>query len=65
MEKKRKSNYKGFTESRKRANDKYIATKSRISFTMEPKERKRLEKMAKKAGLSLNAFIHAKVFDEL
>lgn len=51
-----------WNDAHKRANEKYLKKMSRLTITMTPEQRKKIEEEAAKAELSLTAYIIKKVF---
>ena len=56
--------YSGYTESRKRANKKYLDKQAEIRIRMLPEEKKEIERMALLEGKSVNQYIKDKLFDK-
>lgn len=54
----KKSTYKGFTEARARANEKYISKFVETKVRMTPEHREKVREHAENRGESLNAFIN-------
>ena len=56
MEDKKKSSYKGFTEARKTANEKYLNTLEDIKLRVPKGSREKYKQAAQARGKSLNQF---------
>ena len=53
--------YNGYTEARKKANEKYLAKQAEIKLRIKPEEKKIIEEKAREAGKSVNQYIKEKV----
>ena len=49
--------YNGYTEARKRCNERYLAKLATVKLRVSPEEKKIIEEKAKAAGKSVNKFI--------
>ena len=49
--------YNGYTEARKKANEKYLAKQAEIKLRIKPEEKKIIEEKARAAGKSVNQYI--------
>ena len=49
--------YNGYTEARKKCNEKYLAKFDKITIRITPEEHREIERLALAAGKSINQYI--------
>lgn len=54
-----------YTEARKRANEKYLASMRRIAIRMKPEEKERIESVCKAQGMSMQGYIKAAIAEKM
>ena len=59
------SNYKGYTDARKKANAKYISQFVELKVRVEPERRDAIKAHADAAGESVNAYINRAISDRM
>ena len=65
MAEEKKSTYKGLTESRKRANDKYLASQDEIKIRMPKGKKDEIKRHAAALGQSVNSFINDAIDEKI
>lgn len=61
----KKSTYKGLTESRKRANDKYLSTQDEVKIRMPKGKKDIIKAHADAQGQSVNGFINTAIDEKM
>lgn len=61
MAEEKKSTYKGFTESQKKAHEKYMKGFCEVKVRMTPERRAMIQEYAREKGVSVTAFINAAI----